>query len=151
MVVTLGTYKGTPFPRLVRRLIEVLPSDAEVLWQTGATDVAEFDIDGVYAIPERELSEAMREADVVVTHAGVGTCLAALEVGKCPVVAPRLSAHREAVDDHQVGIARQLSQRGLAIGVDAEALTLADLQQAAARTISARADPPPIELNDAAG
>ena len=70
VVVTLGTYKGTPFPRLVRRLIEVLPSDAEVLWQTGATDVAELDIDGVYAIPERELTEAMREADVVVTHAG---------------------------------------------------------------------------------
>jgi UDP-N-acetylglucosamine--N-acetylmuramyl-(pentapeptide) pyrophosphoryl-undecaprenol N-acetylglucosamine transferase len=146
VVVTLGTYKGTPYPRIVRRLLEILPPEAEVLWQTGATDVSELGIDGVYALPEHELSEAMREADVVVTHAGVGTALAALEVGKCPVMAPRLKVHGEVVDDHQVQIAEQLSQRGLAVTVDAGELSFEHLVAAAGMTVAEPPDPPPFEL-----
>jgi UDP-N-acetylglucosamine--N-acetylmuramyl-(pentapeptide) pyrophosphoryl-undecaprenol N-acetylglucosamine transferase len=145
-VVTLGTYKGTPYTRIVRRLLEILPPEVEVLWQTGATDVTEFRIEGVYALPEKELSEAMSEADVVITHAGVGTALAALEVGKCPVMAPRLAVHGEAVDDHQVQIADQLSQRGLAVTVNAEQITFKHLLKAAGRTVGAPADPPAFEL-----
>jgi len=145
-VVTLGTYKGTPFTRIARRLVEILPPEVEVLWQTGATDVSGLRIEGVYALPERELSEAMAEADVVVTHAGVGTALAALEVGKCPVMAPRLAAHGEAVDDHQVQIADQLSQRGLAVTVDAERITFGHLLEAASKRVGAPADPPAFEL-----
>jgi UDP-N-acetylglucosamine transferase subunit ALG13 len=148
VVLTLGTYKGTPYTRIVERLLEILPPEVEVLWQTGATDVTRFGIAGVYALPEKELSEAMREADVVVTHAGVGTALAALEVGKCPVMAPRLAAHGEAVDDHQVQIAEQLSGRGLAVTVDADELTFEHLVKAAAMTVAEPPDPPPFELSD---
>jgi UDP-N-acetylglucosamine--N-acetylmuramyl-(pentapeptide) pyrophosphoryl-undecaprenol N-acetylglucosamine transferase len=145
-VVTLGTYRGTPYTRIVRRLLEVLPPGVEVLWQTGATDVTELGIEGVYALPEKELSEAMAEADVVITHAGVGTALAALEVGKCPLMAPRLAAHGEAVDDHQTQIAAQLAGRGLAVTVDAEEITLDHLVEAASRRVGAPADPPAFEL-----
>jgi UDP-N-acetylglucosamine transferase subunit ALG13 len=146
VVVTLGTYKGTPYKRIVRRLLQILPPEVEVLWQTGATDVTEFGIDGVYALPEKELSEAMREADAVVTHAGVGTALAAFEVGKCPVMAPRLAEHGEVVDDHQLQIAAQLSQRGLAVTVDADELTFEHLVKAAGMTVTEPPDPPAFEL-----
>src|SRR4029078_6929114 len=115
VVVTLGRYRGCGFLRLVERLLEVLPPDAEVLWQTGDTDASGLGIDGHYAIPERELIDAMREADVVVAHAGVGTALAALEVGKCPVLVPRRLAHGEHVDDHQTQIAEALARRGRAV------------------------------------
>ena len=67
-----------------------------MLWQTGDTDTSALGIDGYHAIPERELTQAMQEADVVVAHAGVGTALAALEVGKCPVLVPRRLAHGRA-------------------------------------------------------
>jgi UDP-N-acetylglucosamine--N-acetylmuramyl-(pentapeptide) pyrophosphoryl-undecaprenol N-acetylglucosamine transferase len=146
VVVTLGTFKGTPFTRIARRLVEILPPEVEVLWQTGATDVSELGIESVYALPERELSEAMREADVVVTHAGVGTALAAFEVGKCPVMAPRLAAHGEAVDDHQVQIATELAARDLAVMVDAEEITMDHLRAAAAKPVREPPDPPPFEL-----
>jgi UDP-N-acetylglucosamine transferase subunit ALG13 len=147
VVVTLGTYKGTPYPRIVRRLLEVLPPEAEVLWQTGATDVSSFGIEGHYAIPERELSEAMAAADVVVTHAGVGTALAAFEVGKCPLMAPRLQRHGEVVDDHQLQIAAELASRGLAVTVDAEEITIDHLRAAAAKPVAEPPDPPPFELS----
>ena len=55
VVVSLGTFKDYGFERLVRRLLEILPADAEVLWQTGDTDVSGLGIVGHNAIPEREL------------------------------------------------------------------------------------------------
>ena len=144
VVVTLGTYRGYGFLRLVRRLLEVLPPDAEVMWQTGDTDTSGLGIEGHYAIPERDLIDAMKEADVVVAHAGVGTALAALEVGKCPVLVPRRSAHDEHVDDHQIQIALELERRGLALHVDADALSQDDLLGAAGRAVTTVAAEPPF-------
>jgi UDP-N-acetylglucosamine--N-acetylmuramyl-(pentapeptide) pyrophosphoryl-undecaprenol N-acetylglucosamine transferase len=144
VVVTLGTYRGYSFLRLVQGLLDVLPPDADVLWQTGDTDTSGLGIDAHYAIPERELTDAMRDADVVVAHAGVGTALAALEVGKCPVLVPRRLAHGEHVDDHQIQIARELARRGLSVSVDADALTRDDLLDAAGRAVTTVAEEPPL-------
>ena len=143
VVVSLGTFKDYGFERLVRRLLEILPADADVLWQTGDTDVDGLGIVGHHAIPERDLTRAIREADVLVAHAGVGTALAALEVGKCPVLIPRRFAHGEHVDDHQTQIAGELASRDLALSVDADDLTLDHLLAAAAtRVVTLPSDPP---------
>lgn len=142
IVVTLGTYRGYDFSRLVRRLLDILPADAEVLWQTGETDVSAFGITGHYAIPEKDLSEAMREADVVIAHAGVGSAVAAFEVGKCPVLVPRRHALGEHVDDHQIQVAEELAGRGLAISADADKLDRADLLAAAARMVTVKDEMP---------
>ena len=107
VVVTLGTYRGYGFPRLIERLIEILPPETDVLWQTGDTDTSGFGFSGHYAIPEQDLIQAMREADVVISHAGVGTALAALEVGVCPLLVPWRLSLGEHVDDHQIQVARE--------------------------------------------
>lgn len=135
VVVTLGTYRGYDFSRLVERLIQVLPPETEVLWQTGDTDVTRFGIKGHEAIPEADLSQAMQEADAVVAHAGVGTALAAFEVGVCPLLIPRRYALKEHVDDHQIQIADELVKRDLALSVDASKLRLEDLLLAGAREV----------------
>jgi hypothetical protein len=44
------------------RLLEILPSDVDVLWQTGDTDVTHLGITGHRALPERELTAAIRDA-----------------------------------------------------------------------------------------
>jgi UDP-N-acetylglucosamine--N-acetylmuramyl-(pentapeptide) pyrophosphoryl-undecaprenol N-acetylglucosamine transferase len=140
VVVALGT-TAEGFPRIVRRLKEILPAEADVLWQTGNTDISELGVPGHFMLPERDLSEAMREADAVVCHAGVGNALAALEVGKCPVIVPRRLSFEELVDDHQVQIARELSERGLAITVEADEVTREDLLLASRRRVTASAQP----------
>lgn len=145
IVVTLGTYRGYGFARLVERLMQILPPGAEVLWQTGDTDVSGFGIEGHYAIPERDLTEAMREADVVVAHAGVGTALAAFEVGKCPVLVPRRLALGEHVDDHQIQVAAELAARGLSITVEADRLSREDLDAAMAKAVARPAQAPLFE------
>jgi UDP-N-acetylglucosamine--N-acetylmuramyl-(pentapeptide) pyrophosphoryl-undecaprenol N-acetylglucosamine transferase len=145
IVVTLGTYRGYDFSRLLRRLLEVLPPEAEVLWQTGDTDVSGLGIEGRQAIPEAELSAAMREADAVVAHAGVGTALAAFELGVCPLLVPRRFAQGEHVDDHQRQIAEELAERGLALSVDADDVDLGWLLAAAGRRVVRPAQAPTFE------
>lgn len=148
VVVTLGTcHHG--FSRLIRRLVEVLPPEAEVLWQTGNTDTAGFDIAAHYELPERDLKQAMREADLVISHAGAGTAIAALELDKCPVIAPRRVAMGEQIDDHQIQIARELDERGLAISVEADELRYQDLLDAAARGVSTVAQTPSFAMSGA--
>lgn len=144
VVVTLGTYRGYGFARLLRRLLAILPADSEVLWQTGDTDTGSLGIEGHRAIPERDLSQAMREADVVVAHAGVGAAIAALEAGKCPVLVPRRHARGEHVDDHQIQIAAELRERSLCVSVDADELTLAHLLAGAERGAHTLAEDPPF-------
>ena len=96
VVVSLGTSRY-PFPRLVTALRAVLPRSAEVVWQIGPTPLDEpgvrtHDADG----RSDELSAAMREADLVIAHAGVGTALQAMEAGHCPVLIPRRADHARA-------------------------------------------------------
>lgn len=144
-VVTLGTFKDIGFRRLVVKMLEILPPGVEVLWQTGDTDVSDLGIEGHHAIPERELIDAMADADVVVAHAGVGTALAAMQVGRAPILVPRRLSHGEHVDDHQIQIADELGRRGLALSVDADDLTLGDLSTAASMRVETLAEAPPFE------
>jgi UDP-N-acetylglucosamine--N-acetylmuramyl-(pentapeptide) pyrophosphoryl-undecaprenol N-acetylglucosamine transferase len=145
VVVTIGT-SSYGFRRLVERLASVLPPEAEVLWQTGATDLRGLDIPARDTIPGDELEAAMREADLVVAHAGVGSALSALEAGRAPVLVPRRKRYGENVDDHQQLIAAELARRGLAVEARPETLTLTDLTAAARRRVRLVAEPPPLRL-----
>ncbi|MGQ0679415.1 MAG: glycosyltransferase [Actinomycetota bacterium] len=147
-VVTLGTQAGYPFGRMVLALEPILlGAGAQTLWQTGDTPPCDARVQAVASVPHRDLERAMIEADVVVSHAGIGSALAALEAGKCPVLVPRRAEFREHVDDHQHQIAADLAARGLAIACEAGDLTREVLCQAASRKIIRKAGPPVFELH----
>lgn len=129
--VTLGTARPWGFRRLVERMLEIAPPGAEVVWQTGATDVSGLGIDGLDVIPDARFQEEIRRADVVVSHSGCGTFLQCMDAGKIPVLVPRRAAHGEHVDDHQEQIAQVAAERGLAVVREADVLTLDDLLLAA--------------------
>ncbi len=134
VVVTVGTTDRC-FRRLIERLVEILPAEAEVLWQTGHSEVGDLGIDARRLVPEAELVAAVARADVVISHAGAGSLALALAAGTCPVFVPRRAAHDEQIDDHQVELARWADGRGLAVAVEADEIEPTDLQRAAARRI----------------
>lgn len=146
VVVTVGTSKKYGFRRLVEEVLRVIPPEAEVLWQTGATDLTGLPIEAQPTVSAVDLDAATREADLVVAHAGTGSALGALEAGKCPVLIPRRHALGENADDHQELIARELDARGLAVAPEDERLTTEAVLRAAATRIEAAADPPPCPL-----
>lgn len=145
VVVTLGTWRQG-FRDLVERLVEVVPPDAEVIWQTGFTDVSGLGIAAHAWLPEHELRAALRDADVVVTHAGIGATLDALDAGLCPIVVPRRKAAGEQIDDHQVELAEELDRRGIAIVRRSEELQASDVPAAAARKVVRTTTPAPFSL-----
>lgn len=145
-VVTLGAHRLYGFRRLVERLAEIMPPDVEVLWQTGSTDVAGLPIDARPFVAAAELDAAIRDADLVVSHAGIGSTLSAMEAGRSPVIVPRDPRHGEHVDDHQVQVARELAELDIAIVRDPSELELTDLLQAASRRVRRAAAPPDFAL-----
>ena len=131
VVVSLGMHKDYGFRRLIERLGAILPPETDVLWQVGNTDTAGLDIEARRSMSAEELSEAMAASDVVVTHAGMGSAITALEVGKRPIFVPRRHQFKEHVDDHQVLIAADLDARGLALCREADQIEWNDLIEAA--------------------
>jgi UDP-N-acetylglucosamine transferase subunit ALG13 len=146
VVVSLGTHRRYTFPRLLARLVEILPPGLEVLWQVGATRIPRMPAGARAQVPIDELRRAMREADVVISHAGVGSALAAMQAGHRAVYVPRRRAYGEHVDDHQVAMARELERRQLVVAREAGDLTYADLETAAAWSVRASPRVQPFRL-----
>lgn len=149
MVVSLGTSQTFGFRRLLERLVGLVPGDVEVLWQTGCTDTTGLGIDGRPRVPSQEMATAIREADVVVAHAGTGIALMALENGRCPVLVPRRSHHGEHVDDHQLTIAMELALRDLGVCRDVDSLKARDLEAVSGVRIVKHDDPPQLRISSA--
>jgi UDP-N-acetylglucosamine--N-acetylmuramyl-(pentapeptide) pyrophosphoryl-undecaprenol N-acetylglucosamine transferase len=137
VLVTLGTIKFG-FRRLVERVMEIVPSGCEVVWQVGSTNVDGLEIDARTNMSSRELSAEMRRTDVVIAHAGIGSALAALDSGKCPVLVPRERIRGEHIDDHQSQIATKLDALSLAVHRPAEHLSIDDLELSTRRIVVQR-------------
>jgi UDP-N-acetylglucosamine transferase subunit ALG13 len=116
--LTVGT-DHHPFDRVVRWLDAWLESGApdrvRCLVQHGASAPSSLAPSHDFLTYE-EMNAAIRDAAVIVSHAGPGTIMMAAEAGKVPIVVPRVRALREHVDDHQVLFAQRLrAERTIAL------------------------------------
>jgi UDP-N-acetylglucosamine transferase subunit ALG13 len=112
--VTLGTHHD-PFPRLVDAL-GALPGDQLVV-QHGHSAAPPHAARTMRFLPFAQMLDEIRAADVVVTHAGVGSILLSLRNGRTPLVVPRRHVHGEHVDDHQVELTSALAEAGKVVPV----------------------------------
>ena len=124
LFVTLGTIEGYRFDSLVDQILASGLADERTVWQLGFT-TGRVDLPGEVhqQVSAAEFATHARNADVVVTHAGVGSFLGLMELGIYPVLVTRSKSRGEHVDDHQHQIARLASTLGIAAAVDAPALT----------------------------
>lgn len=110
--LTIGTQ--LPFDRLVRIVDEWVGSSAgevNVIAQTGKCSYRPANFCATPFLEPVQARRMLLEADVVVAHAGMGTILERLTIGKPIVVFPRdhrLGEHRNA---HQIHTAKQLESR----------------------------------------
>jgi UDP-N-acetylglucosamine transferase subunit ALG13 len=101
-----------PFDRLLRA-VERLPAGERVVVQHGCSAVRPARAECLDFLPMPDLAALVREARVVVTHAGVGSILLCLTNGRSPIVVPRRKRDGETVDDHQLESARRFAAAGL--------------------------------------
>lgn len=109
--VSVGTNE-TRFDRMVEAVC-TLPAGSDLLVQYGSSSITEGDGEWRNFLTFEEMEQAMRRADVVVCHAGAGSILLARRCGHRPIVMARLGELGEAVDDHQLIMARRLHASGV--------------------------------------
>jgi UDP-N-acetylglucosamine transferase subunit ALG13 len=111
--VTVGTHHQR-FERLLNALDSL---DDELVVQYGPGQQPPAASHAEPFMPFDAMLDRFREADTVITHAGVGSIICASREGHVPLVVPRRHELGEHVDDHQVELTRALAQRGSVIAV----------------------------------
>ena len=135
---TVGSQE--PFDRLIRAVDEWarLRARSDVFAQIASSRIRPQHIEFTHSIEPSEFNRVMREARVIVAHAGMGSIISALELGKPIVVMPRRHEFRETRNDHQVATAERFGAQGRIIVAHDEqdlpakldhALTLGDTER----------------------
>jgi UDP-N-acetylglucosamine--N-acetylmuramyl-(pentapeptide) pyrophosphoryl-undecaprenol N-acetylglucosamine transferase len=128
--VTLGTIHPYRFDALVDKIKRVAPHDAELVWQLGTTERSDLPGRITLEMSSAEFEAAVKQSDLVITHAGVGTIMGLLDARQPILVVPRRRSRKEHVDDHQLQITRQVSERGLAVSAEVDDISLDTLLHA---------------------
>lgn len=140
--VTLGTIRPYRFDRMVDAVQDLRAENWQITWQLGATTRNDLPGEVHETMTAEQVESHINNADVIISHAGVGSALSILRKGKVPVLVPRLSDHREHVDNHQLQIATELANRGLAVLVTEEQpLTEADIARVCTLAVRSAASP----------
>ncbi len=115
ILVLLGT-ENFPFNRLLEYmdvLIEEGSLDGDqVFAQRGSTDAKTAHFKSTALLDFEALCEQIRAARLIISHAGAGTCLLAMRLGKRPIVVPRRANLGEHIDDHQLEFSQRLAREG---------------------------------------
>jgi UDP-N-acetylglucosamine transferase subunit ALG13 len=93
--------------------------DREVFAQIGPSRLRPQHIDHGRFVSPQECADRMRAADAIIAHAGMGTILTALEMGKPLLVMPRRAELGEHRNNHQLATATRFSDRdGVMVALD---------------------------------
>jgi UDP-N-acetylglucosamine transferase subunit ALG13 len=109
---TVGSQE--PFDRLIRAVDEWAEARGrtDVLAQIGGSTFQPRHVQFTKFMDPAEFGKVMREARIVIAHAGMGSIISSLELGKPIVVMPRRAEFRETRNDHQVATAERFGAQG---------------------------------------
>ena len=120
ILVLLGTQNNS-FHRLLEEIeknIDAGNITDRVIVQAGFTKYESTKMEIFDMIPQEELDKLIKEADLVITHGGVGSIMAAVKQGKKVIAVPRLKKYGEHVNDHQLEIIETFKKQGIIIGIN---------------------------------
>ncbi|WP_417463003.1 glycosyltransferase [Kordiimonas sp.] len=121
--LTIGTHE--PFDRLIKAVdewIEQVPQEYEIFAQVVSPPVEAYiprNFEMTAHLSPMEYEDRIRQADLIVSHAGMGTILTAFTYGKPIIIMPRRGHFRETRNDHQYTTVKNLTKRpGLFVAED---------------------------------
>ena len=119
--LTIGSHE--PFDRLVRAVdtwAREGGQGARVFGQiTGRAEYTPGHFDYVATLSPAEYGARCADAELIVSHAGMGTILTALQTGTPALLLPRKGALGETRNDHQIATAKKFEGRsGLTVVMD---------------------------------
>ncbi len=111
--VTIGTQ--APFDRFIRIIDAVAAEiEEEIVVQAFRDKYEPRNISLVDFLAPDDFAELFGRARLIVSHAGMGTIISALELGKPIIIMPRIAALGEHRNEHQLATARRMEELGYA-------------------------------------
>lgn len=114
ILVLLGT-QDKSFKRLldaIQKQIDLGVITDKVIVQSGHTKYESEDMEIFDLIPMADFDDLVTQADIIITHAGVGSLVGALKKNKIIIAAARLKKYNEHTNDHQLQILKNFSEAG---------------------------------------
>ena len=112
ILITIGTQ--LPFDRLIRIMDELAPQlGEEIIAQIRGRDCKPRHIKTVDLLPPDKFAALFDRARIVVSHAGIGTILMALQKDKPIIIFPRIAALGEHRNEHQLATAKRFQKMGV--------------------------------------
>lgn len=111
--VTVGTHEQ-PFNRLIEeidRLAETGEINEKVIIQTGYSTYEPKYCEWKALFSYKDMVGNVAEARIVITHGGPSSFIMPLQIGKIPIVVPRMKQYGEHVNDHQVEFSKTVAER----------------------------------------
>lgn len=115
--IALGT-QGRDFSRCLKVFDELIIRcniTEDVIVQAGNTKYESQRMKIVKFLKEEEFQEYVKNARIVISHAGSGALFSAIKRGKKTIAVARLSKFGEMIDDHQTELCKKLSEEGYLI------------------------------------
>lgn len=128
ILVLLGTQNNS-FYRLLEEIennIEDGTIKEEVIVQAGYTKFQSYKMRIIDLISKEQLEKFQDEANLIITHGGVGSIVSSLKREKKVIAVPRMHEYGEHVNNHQREIVKDFNEKGYLIGID----KVEDLKQA---------------------
>jgi UDP-N-acetylglucosamine transferase subunit ALG13 len=122
--VTVGSQMA--FDRLIKAVDQWAAQSgrSDLFAQIGPSDFIPRHMEWTKELRPAEFRKRLMDATAIVAHAGMGTILSALELGKPLLVMPRRGDLRETRNDHQIATAKRFEEQGrLAVAYDEAALS----------------------------
>ena len=119
ILVLLGT-QHNEFKRLLSEVEDCIENgfiEQKVVAQAGFTKYKTDKMEIFDMISKEVLDNLVEEADVIITHGGVGSITMALKKHKKVIAVPRLQEFNEHVNDHQRQIIEIFDKKGYLIGI----------------------------------
>lgn len=114
ILVTLGT-QDKDFSRildLIQHQIDIGNIKDRVVVQVGNTKYQSREMEMFDLISMEELENLTKEADLIITHGGVGSIISGLKNNKKIIACPRLKKYKEHTNNHQLQIINKFEKEG---------------------------------------
>ena len=128
ILVLLGTQNNS-FHRLLEEIEKNIKDGIikdEVIVQAGYTKFQSHRMRIIDLMSKEQLEKFQDEADLIITHGGVGSIVSSIQKGKKVIAVPRMHEYGEHVNNHQKEIVKDFNDKGYIIGIE----KVEDLKQA---------------------
>jgi len=118
MIFVITGTEAYPFDRMIEEIDSLKEKNSiqdEVYIQSGSCTYESKHCAFDKWLPFNDMCDNIKKSDLVIAHAGAGTTLLCLDLGKTPIIITRQKKHNEHLDDHQIPFAQMMEKLNYAV------------------------------------